>query len=463
MESSKQPGPSSLFWLRRPLLTVWLFALVTQTVSVRWLVGHYVEPNAAPYVGRMLAATGRLELTDWSRLKGGTRPSDPPLRAFELPLEPLWVAAGTRTGGRVGVNVWDYWNVPVAALLIVSIAAVGLAIGGPMVALIAGFVAALDPVTLLHASNRDDAVLGSALLWGVFAIIALRWRGWGYVPLFIAAGAAAITRMEAVLLIVPLLALRPIRRAAAIAVAGVVVALGAWGGRNQVVLGHVVIGSTHDGITLWESNGPFARRSLALGQVDIVSMDKTVMAPIFAETQDLDEVGADGYFKRQALRYMASHPLDVVRTAAAKVAVSIASIHPNLPLSAPRNLAAMLDNALLLILAGIGLARFARSPMATTAQFGDISKHIMAQYSDTPKHIAAQYGDTSKQSDEREARGVSYVFAGMCLVTIALLALGPAGMRYWLTLRGALWILAAVSISGRLIPRTVSSSAPAHP
>jgi hypothetical protein len=247
-------------------------------------------------------------------------------------------------------------------------------------------------------------------------------------------------------------------------------------------------------------------------------MDKTVMAPIFAETQDLDEVGADGYFKRQALRYMASHPLDVVRTAAAKVAVSIASIHPNLPLSAPRNLAAMLDNALLLILAGIGLARFARSPMATTAQFGDISKHIMAQYSDTPKHIAAQYsdtpkhitaqysdtpkhiaaqysdtpkhitaqysdtpkhitaqysdtpkhiaaqyGDTSKQSDEREARGVSYVFAGMCLVTIALLALGPAGMRYWLTLRGALWILAAVSISGRLIPRTVSSSAPAHP
>jgi hypothetical protein len=101
----------------------------------------------------------------------------------------------------------------------------------------------------------------------------------------------------------------------------------------------------------------------------------------------------------------------------------------------------MLDNALLLILAGIGLARFARSPRAITAQYGDISK----------------------QSDEREARGVSWVFAGMCLVTIALLALGPAGMRYWLTLRGALWILAAVSISSHLIPRTLSSSAPALP
>jgi hypothetical protein len=415
-ESSKQRGLSSLSWPRRPLLTVWIFALVTQTASVRWLVGNYVEPNAAPYVGRMLAATGRLELTDWSRLKGGTRPSDPPLRAFELPGEPLWVAAGTRTG----LRVWDYWNVPVAALLIVSIAAVGLAIGGPMLALIAGFVAALDPVTLLHASNRDDAVLGSALLWSVFAIIALRWRGWGYVPLFIAAGAAAITRMEAVLLIVPLLALRPIRRAAAIAVAGVVMALGAWGARNQLVLGHFVIGSTHDGITLWESNGPFAQRSLSLGQVDIVSMNKAVMAPIFAETQDLDEVGADAYFKRQAVRYMASHPLDVMRTSVEKMAVSIASIHPDLPPTAPRNLAAMLDNALLLILAGIGLARFARSPMAI-------------------------------------------VFAGMCLVTITLLAIGPAGMRYWLTLRGALWILAAVSISARLIPRTLSSSAPALP
>jgi hypothetical protein len=310
-----------------------------------------------------------------------------------------------------------------------------------MVALIAGFVAALDPVTLLHASNRDDAVLGSALVWAIFAIITLRWRGWGYVPLFIAAGAAAITRMEAVLLIVPLLALGPIRRAAAIAVAGVVMALGVWGARNQLVLGHVVIGSTHDGITLWESNGPFAQRSLALGQVDIVSMNKIVMAPIFAETQDLDEVGADAYFKRQALRYMASHPLDVMRTSAEKVAVSIASVHPDLPLTAPRNLAAMLDNALLLILAGIGLARFARSPRAITAQYGDISK----------------------QSDEREARGVSWVFAGMCLVTIALLALGPAGMRYWLTLRGALWILAAVSISSHLIPRTLSSSAPALP
>jgi hypothetical protein len=290
-------------------------------------------------------------------------------------------------------------------------------------ALIAGFVAALDPVTLLHASNRDDAVLGSALVWAVFAIIALRWRGWGYVPLFIAAGAAAITRMEAVLLILPLLALNPIRRAASIAVAGVVMALGVWGARNQLVLGHFVIGSTHDGITLWESNGPFARRSLSLGQVDIVSMNKTIMAPIFAETQDLDEVGADAYFKRQALRYMASHPLDVMRTSAEKVAVSIASIHPDLPLTAPRNLAAMFDNALLLILAGIGLARlarFARSPMAI-------------------------------------------VLAGMCLVTITLLAIGPAGMRYWLTLRGALWILAAVSISGRLIPRTLSSSAPAVP
>jgi hypothetical protein len=380
--------------------------------SVRWLIGHYVEPNAAPYVGRMLAATGRLELTDWSRLKGTTRPQDPPLRAFELPGEPLWVAAGTRTG----IDVRDYWNVPVAALLIVSIAAVALALGGPELALIAGFVAALDPVTLLHASNRDDAVLGSALLWTVFAIIALRWRGWGLVALFLAAGVAAITRMEAGLMIVPLLAVRSVRRPALVAVAGVVVALAAWGVRNQRAIGHFTVGSTHDGITLWESNGPFALRSLSLGQVDIVSLNRTVMAPIFAQTQDLDEVGADAFFKGQAVRYMASHPLDVARTAAAKIAVSIASVHPDLPLTAPRNLAAMLENALLLVLAGFGLARFARSPVAI-------------------------------------------IFAAMGLITLALLAFGPAGMRYWLTLRAACWILTASTLI-RLIPRTLSSSAP---
>jgi hypothetical protein len=389
---------------------------VTQTASARWLVGRYIEPSAAPNLGRMLAATGRLEMSDWSRLKGERRASDPPLRAFELPGEPLWVAAGMRTG----VNVWDYWNVPVAALLIVSIAAVALAVGGPVLALIAGLLAALDPVTLLHASNRDDAVLGSALVWAVFAMIALRWRGWAYVALFVAAGAAAMTRMEAVLMIVPLLALKGVRRAATVAVAGVVVALGAWGVRNQLVLGHFVVGSTHDGITLWESNGPFALRSLSLGQVDIVSLNARAMAPIFAQTRDLDEVGADAYFRHQAVDYVASHPLDVARTAAAKIAVSLASVHPNLPLTTPRNLAAMLDNALLLILAGLGLARVARSPMAI-------------------------------------------VFAGMCVVTLALLAIGPAGMRYWLTLRGALWILAAVSISSLLTPRTLSSSAPVPP
>jgi hypothetical protein len=365
-------------------------------------------------MGRMLAATGRLELPNWSRLKGEPSPGDPPLRAFELPGEPLWIAAGTRTG----LDVWDYWNVPVAALLIVSISAVALALGGPTLALIAGIVAAIDPVTLLHASNRDDAVLGSALLWAVFAIIALRWRGLGDVALFVAAGAAAVTRLEAVLMIVPLLVLRPVRRAAVIAVAGVVVALSVWGLRNQRVLHHFMVGSTHDGITLWESNGPLALKSLSLGQVDILSLNKGIMAPIFAETRDLDEVGADAFFRREAMRYMTSHPLDVARTAVAKLAVSIASIHPNLPLTAPRNLAAMLENALLFVLAGLGLARLGRSPLAT-------------------------------------------VFAGMCLVTLALLAIGPAGMRYWLTLRGGLWILAAFSISSRLIPRTLSSSAPA--
>jgi hypothetical protein len=365
-------------------------------VSVRWLVGSYVEPNAAPFLGRVLAAYGKLELLDWTRLKGQTQPQDPPLRAFELPGEPIWVAAGTRAG-----NLFDYWNVPVAALLIVSVAAVALALGGPTWALIAGGIAALDPVTLLHASNRDDVVLGSALVWAVFAMIALRWRGIGYVPLFLAAGAAAITRMEAVLLIVPLLAFAPIRRSAIIAVAGVVVALGAWGLRNRLVLHHFMVGSTHDGITLWESNGPFALQSLSLGQVDIVSMDVTAMAPIFAHTQHLDEIGADAYFRQQAVHYMTSHPLDLARTSIAKIAVSLASVHPNMPLTAPRNLAAMLDNALLLALAALGLTQVKRW---------------------------------------------RWPLILLCLVTLVMLAIGPAGMRYWLTLRGALWVLAAATV-----------------
>jgi hypothetical protein len=387
---------------------------------VRWLVGHYVEPNLGPQMGRTLAETGVLALNDWRRLKGERRLNDPPLRAFELPGEPMWVAFGLRVDPSLG----DYWNVPVAALLVVSVAAVALALGGPVLALIAGLLAAIDPVTLLHASDRDDAVLGSALLWAVFAIIALRWRGGprrpvGDLALFVAAGAATITRMEAGLVLVLLLLVKAIRRDVAVAMAGAVIAACAWGVRNHIVLGHFMIGSSHDGITLWESNGPFARQSLSRGQVDIVSLDSAVMAPVFRQTQDLDEVDADAFFRRQAIRYMASHPIDVARTAIAKIGVSLASVHPNLPLTAPRNLAAMIDNALLLVLAGIGLARYTRSP-------------------------------------------VTALIIGLGVVTLALLAIGPAGMRYWLTFRGAAWILAANTLSG-LLPRIRASSAPAPP
>jgi hypothetical protein len=426
-------SPSSLpsLALRRPLLTVWLFALVTQAASVRWIVGSYVEPSVAPLLGRTLAATGRLELPDWSRFKGETRWTDPPLRAFELPGEPLWIAAGAKTG----LDVWDYWNIPIAALLVVSVAAVAGVLGGPVLALAAGILAAIDPVTLLHASNRDDAVLGSALLWLVFALLALGRRDpVSRLALFAAAGAAAITRTEATIVIALLLAVRPIRREAAIAVAGAVIALGAWGARNQLVLGHFVVGSTHDGITLWESNGPFARQSLARGQVDVLSLDRSVMAPMFRETQQLDEVGADAYFRREAVHYIVAHPLGVAETATEKIAISLTSIHPNLPLGAPRNLAGMLDNVLLFLLAGFGLARLARSTTPARA----------------PAAAAAATG----------------VLAIVCVVTLAMLAIGPAGMRYWLTLRGALWILAAqsaVSISGRLIPRIRASFAPALP
>jgi hypothetical protein len=123
------------------------------------------------------------------------------------------------------------------------------------------------------------------------------------------------------------------------------------------------------------------------------------MAPIFAQTRELDEIGADAFFRHAAVAYMRTHPLGVARAALVKIGVSLASVHPNVPLTAPRNIAAVLDNALLLVLAIVGVRYSRRAPIVI-----------------------------------------------MCLVTLALLAIGPAGMRYWLTLRGALWILAGIAV-----------------
>ena len=68
--------------------------------------------------GRQLATT-----------QGDSRSSDPPLRSYHLPGEPLYLAAGLALHRPA---LFTYWHVQVAVLLVVAAAAVALALFGLM-------------------------------------------------------------------------------------------------------------------------------------------------------------------------------------------------------------------------------------------------------------------------------------------------------------------------------------------
>ena len=409
---------------RRALVAVALLTLITQLVSAATGVDKTNLPvNAAQEIAGHLAWDGRYEGGNWVRLKGRVRPEDPPLRAFSLPGYPWYAAAMWRAAP------WArrYIQIPAVVLLTVAVAATAAALGGPTLGLLSGIVAALDPFLVIHGPVWDDAVFGTAVVWVMFAVAAHRWRrGINQVSwlawtddILVAALAAlsALTRTESRALVLALAAvvwalptLRPLRRGALFAVAGVAVAMAAWGMRNERALGVFDTGSTHDGVTLWESNSPISRRALAMGQVDHLSNDSSVMLPYWSQTTAMTEAGADAFFRAEAVRYITSHPVDVAETAADKLLVSVSGIRPERPLHDTRNVVSIVDDALLIILSAFAVVRLARRPR-----------------------------------DEARTALLALLAAATALVT-GFLLIGPAGIRYWLTLRAAAWILAAYAV-----------------
>jgi hypothetical protein len=417
------------------LLVIATLTLTIQFLSARSDPDKTLAPlNAAQEISGHLAWEGHYVGGNWVRLKGVVRPQDPPLKAFNLPGY-VWYAAAM---WRAFPRAHRYLQIPVVILLTVSVAWFAATLGGPTLGLLAGLLAALDPFMVIHGPVWDDAVFSTALLWLIFAIAAYRWRRntivdssttpWPELILIAAlAGLAALTRNEEQLLI-PLLAgcvwllptVRPLRRISLVAAIGVLVAVTAWGIRNEQAVGVFLTGSTHDGITLWESNGPFSRRALALGQVDRLSENPLVMQPYWSETYALTESGADAYFRRAATTYIKQHPTTVTETALAKLAVSLAGIRPERPITDARNTVSALDDAIVLALAAMAIVLLARTAHA--------ARHA-------PLLI---------------------LLAATTVATTGLLLIGPAGIRYWLTLRAALWIATAYALIA--LTRTVQTS-----
>lgn len=396
--------------------------VASQTASARWLVSEFETPNASTQAARSLVSRGRLATSGGERLWGPNALStDEPLRFFVLPGEPLYLAAAFVV---VPQRLLRFIHVPVTTLLILSVAAFAAAFGGARLGCATALVGTLDPFVVMHGPVWDDTFLAAGLMWFALAILASRVsatrtvsRSRSIVCTLLggaAIGGAVVTRGDAILavsllVVIGMLApsLRSVRRYVMLYGAFASVALASWGVRNHRVVGSFEIGSSHDGITLWESNGPFTQEALRRGQVMMLSADLDRMTPVWMQTQDLDEVAANRFFARRAIDYVTTHRAASLRLSARKVLLSLSAIRPELPLGSTRNLVGLISSAALLLLAALGVYPYAR------------------RRSPSPRWAPV------------------LLLVPLVITGVLVLLIGPIGPRYRIALDGVLWILSA--------------------
>ena len=246
-----------------------------------------------------------------------------------------------------------------------------------------------------------------------------KWLGW-YALLFIAAGLAAVTRLQSLLtlaafatLCILLPSLKPLRIAMCVMLLGMATATAGWTLRNHAVSGHWLAGTTHDGVTLWEANSPQAWRALretGQAQESYGAYETEKLAVL----QNMGEWEADRYFTQRALDHVGSHPWQALGLSLTKIGLTLSGIEPQLPLASLRNIVALLFNALALL--------------------------VCAQ--------AARSADTKGWSPATQCFAAFVLAAAGSAVLMAMI--GPIGWRYRIDLEGVLAILAALVLMKRL-------------
>src|SRR4051812_2207033 len=185
------------------------------------------DGNEFHYLANVLADTGRyLQPFQWI----GLHHSVP--TAEKLPLYPALLAIPSALG-LDGVQTQRVVSCLFGAAAVVLIGLLGRRVGGPRVGLVAALIAAIYPALwMLDASVRSESlylpmVAGALLL----AYDAVGWRRAGLLGLVL--GLAALTRSEAVLLLLLLLPFRK-PKLAAVVVAGFAVVVAPWLVRNWI-------------------------------------------------------------------------------------------------------------------------------------------------------------------------------------------------------------------------------------
>jgi hypothetical protein len=409
------------------------FCLAIQLVAASLVVTSFDSPNSSTLIAENLAKHGTYACGPCTVRLHGTDRSGEPLRMFHLPGESLYLAACFRY---LPSGLLHYAHAPFTALLVLAASYVALKLAGKLLAVVAGLLATLEPFVILHGSVWDDTFLGASLDWAVFALLVMALESGGRTDagwkralrvtmIAVLAGYASITRSSSQFTLLAvgftilfLRSLRSIRLEALAATAGVILALATWGYRNYTVFGQFAAGSSHDGISFWESVYPSAREALLThGQTE--GLNNQRMQEDFARTSSLGELETNRYFFRRAVRYLVAEPADVVWTALVKIAVGSVGLRTAEPYTSARNVVGLLSNSVLLVLAAFGAAvqRFRVGP----------------------------------------PRVLWRCIAGSnLLVYIGFSVFGPIGLRYRMSLEPVLWIYAAsclTYVAGRLRAR----------
>jgi hypothetical protein len=175
-----------------------------------------------------------------------------------------------------------------------------------------------------------------------------------------------------------------------------------------------MFGSTHDGVTIYESNSGHASDAIArFGETGGTGL--YYERSTFAARTKADEVDANRAFLLDAIAYGAAHPAATVGTSLFKLAVSLSGIDLGQPIGRVRNLAALARCALLLGLGALGLWRWQRRSIAA---------------GETPFGL---------------------VLAATSVATCAVLLAGPVGERYWLAAAGFLYLGVGVFIARYIV------------
>ena len=430
---------------RQTLGAVAAFSLMAQAVSATFVVHRFETPNESTHLAVNLAERGEYGVAVWPELKGPSAIGNPELlRAYQLPAEPWFLALGLLTLPPVAMR---YVHVIVTAVLIAAIAAVGLIMGGPRLALGAGLLANVDPFMFAHGPVWDDTFLAAALEWVVFALVAWQLADaangtarrpvrWLRLVLIAACTAlAAMARLQAQLIlglvglaIVAAPAMRRLRPAGVAILVGLVVSVAGWGVRNLVVLGEFFVGTSRDGLALYRLNYPGAAADI----LRTGAADRLVQGDFGSEFSDLaalDELAANRRLERDAWAYIRSHPGDVARAAAVKWFASLSGIDFGSAMLSLRNVVVSAANAMLFGLGGLGVLTWSRR---------------------APPQL----------------RRLPLWLAGIAAtVTLAMLAVGPVGLRYRVELAGFVYLFAAVALTGSRalsVPEAAAAAAAHH-